>query len=430
LPFASYENMADCIKKNASKRDPAAYCATIMRAVEGKAFVPATFECKEDLISGYANAPIIDYGDEKARDLIPADLWIKALTTFFAGGAKINLLHRPIFVAETVRVEKHPGKGPLLVVRPTKSWVKDMVADKTLTGYSIEYKLLDFELKASDDDDPRPIRVFKDFDLGRVSLVDEPMNPGSTFLRGEKMGIEDYSFVFDKENGLVTVEAKDEESFARLTHLFGEGLKQNEIPSTDIKAIAFKMAAKPVKQKEDTKSLIATIRGLLIKEENMLKGNDAEGLKALKSEFGDLQKKVEALQLTEDQRKAAEGLWKGLKDLFPEADDPLLKFKDDLDAMKAKLEKLDSDEETTKALTAKVEELQALLPKGEKDLGDRLEGLEKEQEEGKTSLAEMKEAMDRIVSYLEKERMPSQAKNPFEIKSAAQKEEDLWEGVV
>ena len=164
----------------------------------------------------------------------------------------------------------------------------------------------------------------------------------------------------------------------------------------------------------------------------MPKGNDAEGLKALKSEFSGLQKKVEALQLTEDQRKAAEGLWKGLKDLFPEADadNPLLKFKDDLDAMKAKLEKLDSDEETTKALTAKVEELQSLLPKGEKDLGDRLEGLEKDQKEGKTSLTEMNEKMERIVTYLEKERTPSQSQNPLEIKSATQKEEDTWEGVL
>ena len=35
-PFAGYKDFADCVAKNQSKSDPEAYCATIMRAVEGK----------------------------------------------------------------------------------------------------------------------------------------------------------------------------------------------------------------------------------------------------------------------------------------------------------------------------------------------------------------------------------------------------------
>ena len=35
-PFAGYKNFADCVKKNQDKEDPEAYCATIMRKVEGK----------------------------------------------------------------------------------------------------------------------------------------------------------------------------------------------------------------------------------------------------------------------------------------------------------------------------------------------------------------------------------------------------------
>ena len=35
-PMAQYRNFASCIAKNKSKRNPQAYCATIMRAVEGK----------------------------------------------------------------------------------------------------------------------------------------------------------------------------------------------------------------------------------------------------------------------------------------------------------------------------------------------------------------------------------------------------------
>lgn len=34
MPFAGYKNFADCVRKNASKKDPQAYCATIMRATE------------------------------------------------------------------------------------------------------------------------------------------------------------------------------------------------------------------------------------------------------------------------------------------------------------------------------------------------------------------------------------------------------------
>lgn len=34
MPFADYKNFADCVRKNASKKDPQAYCATIMRATE------------------------------------------------------------------------------------------------------------------------------------------------------------------------------------------------------------------------------------------------------------------------------------------------------------------------------------------------------------------------------------------------------------
>lgn len=36
MPFAEYKNFSDCVKKNKSKKNPEAYCASIMRAVETK----------------------------------------------------------------------------------------------------------------------------------------------------------------------------------------------------------------------------------------------------------------------------------------------------------------------------------------------------------------------------------------------------------
>src|SRR5688572_11985478 len=34
MPFAGYKNFAACVKANSDKKDPDAYCATIMRDVE------------------------------------------------------------------------------------------------------------------------------------------------------------------------------------------------------------------------------------------------------------------------------------------------------------------------------------------------------------------------------------------------------------
>ena len=42
MPFGPYEDFEDCVRANAEKHDPNAYCATIKRAIEGKEFtVPA-----------------------------------------------------------------------------------------------------------------------------------------------------------------------------------------------------------------------------------------------------------------------------------------------------------------------------------------------------------------------------------------------------
>lgn len=35
MPFAGYRDFDDCVRKNRDKNDPEAYCATIMRQVEG-----------------------------------------------------------------------------------------------------------------------------------------------------------------------------------------------------------------------------------------------------------------------------------------------------------------------------------------------------------------------------------------------------------
>jgi hypothetical protein len=66
MPFADYENFDQCVQQNADKEDPKAYCATIMRNVEGKTYsfftdsiaveVKGTKD-KEYFITGYISTP-------------------------------------------------------------------------------------------------------------------------------------------------------------------------------------------------------------------------------------------------------------------------------------------------------------------------------------------------------------------------------------
>lgn len=455
--------------------------------MEGKLFVPAKFKFSDGLIVGYANAPVVDRGDAKYRDLIPADTWLKALQEFFQRGSQINLLHRPIFVAETVKVEIRPGEGPLLYTRPLKPWVKEMIEEGVLRGYSIEYILRDYEEIPSTDLDPRPIRKFKDFSVVRISYVDEPMNPQSYFRWGGKMGLEGYSFVFDKENGRVVVEAADEEAFARLARLFDEGLKAAEIPTEGIKAIEFKMAEgkaewtqayindlpdsafayiEPGGEKDDEgKTTPRSLRHLPYKNADgeidlphlrnalarLPQSNlSAEAKAKALSRLCAAAKKAGIESEVCSQRKSLFerfgdllGLL-GIKNEEEHMDDAkeksaqLNELKEKLEALTEKVTSLKADEETLNALKEKIEALEKELVSDDdsegKGIKERLEALEKKQEEGEQTLAqqiaEVKESVEAIVGFLEKQSNGATHIAPTEIKTASQKEDEFWKGVV
>ena len=50
MPFAGYKDFADCVKKNQSKGNPKAYCATIQQKAEGKEvkFFNSNIKLKEE----------------------------------------------------------------------------------------------------------------------------------------------------------------------------------------------------------------------------------------------------------------------------------------------------------------------------------------------------------------------------------------------
>ena len=423
-PMGEYADFADCVAKNGDKKDPEAYCSVIMRAIEGdakdagkrgkgtkgKAFIPCSFKEREGLVVGYANTPVIDAGDAQYRDLIPAELWMKALSAFFRCGAKINLLHRPIIVGETVSVELRPGAGPLLVSKPTQAWAKAMIDDGVLQGYSIEYIVYDFDVEESPDDDPRPIRKFLDFDVLRVSYVDEPMNPGSYFFGGKAM--DNYQFVFDRRANRVTVEAVDDEAMAKLAALFDTGLKAAGVPDgARLGSIEIKVAAhgNDDAQPADTAIGESTVKAALAR---ILGGGGKEELVDRKvdaaAEIKALKERIDALeQALEDGSKAAEG------------DDGM---SDRLKAIEAKLQDVDLD------TLGKVE---ALLPQdGEPGVSDRLGALEEAQGEGKSAVEQVQDQIARLVTYLEKERPADNSKGIQPVGPQMKSDEDFWGGAV
>lgn len=204
-------------------------------------FIPCKFEIKAGNIIGYANTPVADRGDRNYKDLIPADLWLRALQEFFVSGAEINFLHRPIAAGKTVSV-RVTTDGPLLETVPIKQWVADAIASGDIAGYSIEYKLHDFEMLPSTDMmDQRPTRKFKDFSLVRVSYVDQPMNQGSYFTGGTAVNLKDYEISFNREKGLVTIVAKSDQAMADISAFLSDGIKNSTLHPDVAAAIGVKV---------------------------------------------------------------------------------------------------------------------------------------------------------------------------------------------
>jgi len=306
--MAGYRDFQGCVRKNQDKEDPEAYCAEIMRRTEGatgKVFVPARFEVKGDEIIGYANAPVVDRGDSKARDLIPADTWLKALVEFFATGAEINFMHRPQFIVGRTKSVRVSEEGPLLITVPTKAWVKDAIEAGDIKGYSIEYKLYEFKLQPPKGADPRPVRQFKRFSLVRVSYVDEPMNPGSYFITGGKqVKLKDYQIEFDRDNKRITIGAADDAAMSAISDYLADGIKGEKL---DLKALPDLAAAVGVKAEDFEDGIDYSVK--------LVEGDKLKGLfENFKDELVAALKPRKA-EKPEELKEAIEELVEGLKGL-------------------------------------------------------------------------------------------------------------------
>lgn len=352
------------------------------KEIKGVVVIPSKFSYSDELIVGYASTPLVDLGDENYRDQIPADLWLKALQAFFSTGAEISFMHRNIIAGKTVKIELDES-GPLLYTRPLKKYVPMMIQEGDLTGYSIEYSLNDWELKDNPDPfDNRPIRVFKDFDVWRVSYVDQPMNPGSTFIGGKGVDFSNFHYTFDMEKGEVTVVANSPESFAQLSQMFSDGLgfTNEEYPS--VKEISIKMeGGEPARNKEPHRTA------------------------------NPFQKAMDALarlggQTQEDTVKDTE-----LKAQVTAITDKVT------EAMN-KFAELELTAEQVTELKEKVEALSALIPQpeeGEKSVAERIADLEASDTADTlaTEVTELKSTVEAIVTLLESEKGKSTIVQPI-----------------
>ena len=403
MPFAGYENFADCVAKNQDKEDPEGYCAAIQRQVEGDGKTEEAsqqltiafdgLKRTDGLVAGYANTPVVDLGDTKTRDLIPAELWLGALQAFFKGGSVINFMHQPLQAGETVRVEVS-AKGPYLVSRP-HAWVKRLIDRGAIQGYSIEYKLYDFDLLPSPDMDPRPIRRFKRFDVVRISYVDQPMNQGSYF-GGKMIDLSRLHFTFDKEAGTLQVAAADEEAFAEISQMFA-GLIQEAHAPGDVKFIQFKMSDQaPVPDTPLTAPEVKGIRALLgafsrrapQEEVDMTKEELTVQLDAFKTSIDGLKERLDALEPSAEQAEQLKNVITKFGELFPKEDD-----------------------------------------EGGKSVVDRIGDLEQataDESPLMKRLGQVEEALDRITGYLESQQGKARSQAPISTKSETQREEDFW----
>ena len=72
MPFAGYKDFNDCVAKNSSKDNPKAYCATIMRKVEGKKelkFTNSDILVKEDKGTFYSEGFIATTHPDKDKNV-------------------------------------------------------------------------------------------------------------------------------------------------------------------------------------------------------------------------------------------------------------------------------------------------------------------------------------------------------------------------
>lgn len=163
MPFAGYKDMAECMKRNAGKGDPAAYCTTVMHAVEkidAEYAKPAPIipvmklDPVRQLVFGWASIAITKDGEtliDKQGDIIPTAELEDAAYEYVLEFREADEMHSQITKGHLVESvvftpDKITAMGLPVGLVPTGWWVGfkvdadtfRKVQDGTLSMFSIE----------------------------------------------------------------------------------------------------------------------------------------------------------------------------------------------------------------------------------------------------------------------------------------------------
>jgi len=208
MPFAGYSNFDECVRKNKDKNDPEAYCATIMRQVEGKVFhgpmvvdslhgMKAIVETnsktgkKDYYVEGY----IMTHGRDLGGDDITENCMLKAVEQIRSEGLKIDVEHDNIadgskeglnrlhFGQVVPETAKYDGKGIWARVKMFKSHpgfktVWKAVQEGILDAFSIGYQVLKGGAFKKVKDGVKT-RMLDSIRLLNATLTGLPMQPGA-----------------------------------------------------------------------------------------------------------------------------------------------------------------------------------------------------------------------------------------------------------
>ncbi len=206
MPFGGYSSFKDCVSQNKNKQNPEAYCADIMRSVEGKEYkFYTTFSgfkaienkdgSKDYYVDGYLSTNEKDLGNDIVTNLGLDDMDLQ----LDLRNIKVDVEH------ELGKGSANPPAGRIVEHRrePKRIWINvllnknypnfkgllEQIKQKFIDGFSITYKTIDFVHKVING---AKVRLLNKVYIINVGMTGNPMNTGCSMGDVIMKSIADY----------------------------------------------------------------------------------------------------------------------------------------------------------------------------------------------------------------------------------------------
>jgi hypothetical protein len=181
MPFGEYENFDDCVRKNADKSNPEAYCAKIKRQIEGKMTkVSATMKVQVEatdepnVFRAIGAVPGSKCFTASGKKLFFTEEALRAYSHTWTGGI-ITLNHEYPDDGEIVKAEWIEDVGTLFHIKLDNEVTSSKVKageEGGVTGVSIEANVIDLEGEEEDQ-----ITAFEGTGIGIIFYPEQPACP-------------------------------------------------------------------------------------------------------------------------------------------------------------------------------------------------------------------------------------------------------------